>query len=446
LFPELKFAGRWKQTGRRVLEAQARELIYDDGSFSQHSANYHRLMLHDYLWALRLGELLTQPFTDELKGRITKAAEFLYQIQDEASGRVPCFGHNDGTLVLPLSNCDYQDFRPVIQASLYLGTKTRCYSTGPWDEELLWLFGQDAMAAPIAEKNREELRAEQGGCYTLRSQDSFVFARCGSFRHRPSQSDMLHTDVWWRGQNIALDAGTFSYNAPAPWDDQLSRTIYHNTVTVDGLDQMERVRRFLWLPWASGRVCSNERSAGGHLGYWEGEHDGYARLNIPAVHRRAILRINDHWVVLDRMTSAAEHEYRLHWLLMDAPYEWDEREKRLRLETPAGSYYVELGSSPGENACSRVRGDESSPRGWHSPYYNHREPVLSVSLAARGSSLYFWTLFGSRACEVRSSRDTFELMADRWQAKVNLRMHNAGGSMAASVTLGGLVRDQLDIV
>src|SRR4030095_16561518 len=65
LCPELRFAEQWKETGRQVLETQGRELIYDDGAFSQHSVNYHRLMLHDYLWALQLGEVTNQPFTPE---------------------------------------------------------------------------------------------------------------------------------------------------------------------------------------------------------------------------------------------------------------------------------------------------------------------------------------------------------------------------------------------
>ena len=127
LFPELRSSERWRATGRQVLEDLGRELIYDDGAFSQHSANYHRLMLHDYLWVLRLGEVLGQPFSSELRERVGKSGEFLYQIQDDASGRVPCYGQNDGALVLPLNNCDYQDFRPVIQSTSYLATGTRRY-------------------------------------------------------------------------------------------------------------------------------------------------------------------------------------------------------------------------------------------------------------------------------------------------------------------------------
>ena len=445
LFPELRIAEQWKETGRQVLEDLGRELIDDDGAFSQHSVNYHRLMLHDYLWVLRLGDVLNQPFSSELRERVGKAGEFLYQIQDEASGRAPYYGQNDGALVLPLSNCDYQDFRPVIQSTHYLATRARCYPSGAWDEDLLWLFGPDALSAPAAQKERADFESAQGGCYTLRSEEGFAFARCGSFRHRPGQADQLHVDLWWRGQNIALDAGTFSYNAPAPWDDPLSHTAYHNTVTVDGCDQMERVGRFLWLPWTRGRVRSHKRSRGGLLAYWEGEHDGYERLNAPALHRRAILRVGDHWFVIDRVTSSAEHEYRLHWLLMDAPYEWDEGQRRLKLNTPEGSYYGQIASSSKESVSTVVRADESSAHGWRAPYYNYREPALSLALTARASTIHFWTLFGPGRCETASSAESIELQADQWRATIN--MHSTGDQrrpLIISVRASGPISDHLE--
>jgi asparagine synthase (glutamine-hydrolysing) len=307
------------------------------------------------------------------------------------------------------------------------------------------LFGPDAVTSPVAQKQRADFKAEQGGCYTLRSEQGFAFTRCGTFRHRPAQADQLHVDLWWRGQNIATDAGTFSYNAPEPWDDPFSHTAYHNTVTVDGCDQMERVGRFLWLPWVRGRVLSHRRSAAGHLSCFEGEHDGYVRLSPPAFHRRAILRVGEQWLVLDRLTSAAEHEYRLHWLLMDAPFEWVEGEKHLKLSTPAGSYFVQVASSENEFGCSLVRADESGPRGWRAPYYNYREPALSLDLITRASSVRFWTVLGPEPCDVTASADVLQLRGERWQANASVTMDDRQKSLVGSVRVSGAVEDRLEI-
>jgi hypothetical protein len=446
LFPEFDSAERWRDAGRRVLESQGRELIYGDGSFAQHSANYHRLMLHDYLWAIRLGEISGQPFSRELKERVGAASRFLYQIQDESSGRVPNYGQNDGALILPLSNCDYQDFRPVVQAAEYMSKSKRLYLSGPWDEELLWLFGPDAVNAPADAPKRDDLRAEAGGYYTLRSKSGFVFVRCASFRHRPGQADMLHADVWWRGQNVALDAGTYSYNAAAPWNNALAHTHHHNTVTVDDSDQMDRAGKFLWLPWLRGRLLHYRKSAAGFLSYWEGEHDGYERLRFPVVHRRAILGLGDQesWLMLDGLNSREEHLYRLHWLLADLPYEWVESEGLLTLDTLAGPYHIRMGSISSGVAYSLARADENSPRGWRAPYYNHREPALSIDATAQTRAQIFWTLFSPEACIIRANDASLDIDAPGWRASVSLS--DAGKALIASARLSGVIEDSLELL
>jgi Heparinase II/III-like protein len=344
-----------------------------------------------------------------------------------------------------LSNCDYQDFRPIIQSTHYLSNHTRCYTEGPWDEDLLWLFGPDALKAPESAQQRTNLKADSGGYYTLRSDAGFVFTRAAGFRHRPAQADMLHVDLWWQGQNIAMDAGTFSYNAPAPWNNPLAHTAYHNTVTVDDQDQMNRAGKFLWLPWLRGRARAYRNSPDHHLAYWEGEHDGYERLPAPARHRRAILRLGEHWLVLDDLNSAEKHSYRLHWLLLDAGHEWDAEAKRLRLDTSAGAYYLQAGILNGEGACSLVRADESSPRGWRASYYNYREPALSFEMTDCQSSLRFYSLFGPEPCDVKASDTTLQILTKRWQAAVTLQAAGEQKTLIASAHMEGAVEDRLEI-
>jgi hypothetical protein len=445
LFPELKKAAGWAKMGRNALEAQGRALIYDDGAFSQHSVNYQRLMLHDYLWAIRLGDLNGQPFSAELRKRVGQSAMLLYQLQDEGSGSVPYYGQNDGALILPLSNCDYHDFRPVIQAVHHLTTGSRCYAEGPWDEDLLWLSGPDALHAPADEPERSDLQAESGGYYTLRGQESFAFTRCASYRHRPGQADMLHVDLWWRGQNIALDAGTYSYNAAPPWDNALARTPDHNTVSIDSLDQMDRAGRFLWLPWLHGQAMPVRHSAGGQLAFWEGAHDGYRRLRQPADHRRGILRLpEDTWLVVDRLHSLGTHRYRLHWLLPDLAHTWQADPTQLMLQTTAGLYHLWLGALAQAGVATLVRADERSARGWRAPYYGHREPALSLDLTVEGTSVVFWTLFSPRLCRVTETNGSLLLESDRWQAQIRL-CHGQQPGLLASVSLVGATSDTLEL-
>ena len=445
LFPELREAGRWERTGRKLLERLGRRLIYEDGSFVQHSVNYHRLMMHDYIWAIRLADLLGRPFSPQLRQRLERACSLAFGLQDEATGALPWYGQNDGAHVLPLSNCDHHDFRPVVQAAWYLCTGSRCYESGPWDEALLWLFGPEALRGPLGPPSRGNLAAAQGGYYTLRGGESFLFTRCARYRHRPGQADMLHVDLWWRGQNIAADAGTYSYNALPPWNNPLAHTAHHNTVTVDGEDQMDRLGRFLWFPWLKGEVVALVESGGGGLSYWEGRHDGYLRLRDPVIHRRAVCQVaGDFWLVLDSLEGAAEHLFRLHWLFPDLAFEWDEEAGHLKLLTRAGPYHVKLGLTRGTGTFSLSRAEADSPRGWRSRYYLHREPALSLDFSAPGSRALFWTLLGPEPVKVAADDAAARLETGSWRATVRL-LPQPAETIVKSISVEGENVEELQV-
>ncbi len=281
----------------------------------------------------------------------------------------------------------------------------------------------------------------------MRSKTGFAFVRCATLRDRPGQADMLHVDLWWRGQNVALDAGTYSYNAPEPWNNPLARTLYHNTRTVDDCDQMDRSGRFMWLPWLCSRVRCCQRSSGGLLTYWEGEHTGYQRLKSPVIHRRAVLRIVDEsWLILDALKSRDEHGYRLHWLLPDWPHEWDGDTARMRLHTSVGDYYARFGTASGKGTCFVIRADEHSPRGWRAPYYAYREPVLSVGLVLQAKSVLFWTLFHSGPCDVIVRGRAISVQCGPWECAIVLQGENDRPVLIDSVSLAGAVSDRLDLV
>jgi len=445
LFPEFRLAEKWEHMGREILESQGMLLIYDDGSFAQHSVVYQRLVMQAYLWVLRLGDIHKKPFSNELKGRLAKAAFFLYQLQDQESGRTPYYGQNDGSDILPLNNCDHLDFRPIVQAIHYLVNKTRCYKSGPWDEDLLWIFGKESLAAPVESCCLEDHRASIGGYYTLRSPEGFLFTRCASFRHRPSQADMLSVDVWWRGVNIALDPGTYSYNAEPPWDNALARTVYHNTVSVDDRDQMERKGKFLWLPWISGRVLRYHVVPGRQLAYWEGEHDGYVRLKSLVRHCRGILRLaGDHWLVADALHSQGLHRYRVHWMFHDCPYQWDGVRGALLLQTGAGDYHVHAGSCFERCEYSLVRGDGESPRGWRAPSYFSLEPALSIAVTASARIEFFWTILGPDELRVTFNGDALQVDAGSWSALIGIQCR-PGMPLIRSVRLQSVIEEQLEM-
>jgi asparagine synthase (glutamine-hydrolysing) len=310
-----------------------------------------------------------------------------------------------------------------VQATHFLSTGQRRLETGPWDEDLLWLFGPQALEKPVNSAPRSDLVAPVGGYLTLRSTHGFAFTRAAKFRHRPAQADMLHVDIWWRGLNIALDPGTYSYNSAAPWNNSLSGTRYHNTVTVDSLDQMDRAGRFLWLPWLRGASLNNIHSKTGHLAAWEGTHNGYLRLQDPVWYRRSLIRLgDDHWLIIDSLSARKVHEYRLHWLLIDAPHQFNAVRQTIDLQTACGNYRIVTASDSKSSRCRLDRGDAASPVGWRSKYYHHREPALAVSTEDSVREIVFATLLGPQAQTVSLTGNCVCATGSDWSVIVRMNL------------------------
>jgi len=417
LFPEFKRAESWRSRGKKLLEGQALTQIYADGAYIQHSTNYQRVMLHDFLWALRLAELNDSPFSRDVYAQLLRSVEFLDGITDDYSGRVPNYGNNDGALVLPLTDCDYGDFRPTLQAMYYLGARRRRFGNGPWDEALVWVFGTESLNAPILSRETQQPLTSVSGYSVLRGSESWAMIRCAVYCDRPAHADQLHLDLWWRGLNIALDSGTFLYHTASPWDCAFLSTAAHNSVTVDGKDQMRRFSRFLWVDWARGSKLHHARDR--EWEFWSGEHNGYKRLGVS--HRRIIERRGDVWNVRDDILGGGHHRVRLHWLLPDFPAVVDDSAGTVQLKTPKGLVHIRAKCATNANftlvrAGERLAGNAScageSTRGWVSRTYASKQPALSLALEAYGKlPIMFETVFEFAGKDV-DDRQTEERLAE----------------------------------
>jgi hypothetical protein len=237
-------AAHWARKGRRLLEDRAQALIEPDGSFSQYSVTYHRLMLDTYSLAEAWRRHRALPaFSQGLRARLAAAATWLHAMTDAQGGDAPNIGANDGARLMPLTDGGYRDFRASVQLGMALFRGLRAYAAGPWDAAPGWL----GIALPGDRATPPSQSFDDGGYHVLRRDGTLAVIRYPRFRFRPGQADALHVDLWHNGRNLLRDAGTFSYNADgAEW---FGGTGAHNTVEFDGRDQMPRLGRFLFGDW-----------------------------------------------------------------------------------------------------------------------------------------------------------------------------------------------------
>ena len=242
----------WRRSGRRRLERCVNRLVMKDGSFSQNSLNYHRLMLDTLslveVWRLRIADEL---FSNKFRDRLAAATVWLETLVDPESGDAPNLGANDGARILPLGIEPFRDYRPSALLASRLFRARESTGAGQADAGCRWLgvspAGQPSDVLPL-----RSIVFADGGYAVLPLGMGKLVLRLPKYRFRPSHADALHLDLWWRGGNILRDSGSYSYNAYPDASEYFSETVSHNTVEFDGRSQMPRISRFLFGAWVAG--------------------------------------------------------------------------------------------------------------------------------------------------------------------------------------------------
>lgn len=278
-------ASAWAERGRKALEERVASLVASDGSFSQYSVNYHRLMLDTLslaeIWRRRLS---LPAFSSRFVERARLATQWLRQMTDGGTGDAPNFGANDGALLIPLSDTPYRDFRPSVQLGAALFCNARAFAQpGSWNRPLEWLD----IAVPDAElPSLTSETFDSGGMHVLRAGHAVAYLRYPLFSFRPGQADLLHCDFWVDGSNVLRDGGSYSYASDE--HAYFTGTVSHNTAQFDGRDQMPRLSRFLFGGWLKSRnverVTERDDSVIAAAGYVDEQGAGH--------HRRVTLRPN----------------------------------------------------------------------------------------------------------------------------------------------------------
>jgi hypothetical protein len=365
LWPDLPRAGAWLGQGLETLGHLCERLVAPDGSFSQHSSNYHRVMLDDLCFAAAIVRRAGLGLADEVQSAGFRAGCFLERLT-VSGGAVMRYGSDDGARVLQLSGCGYADFRPTLAACcLFFGSPDP--GPGPWWEQAQQLdvfSGGAGRAVAVSRRETGSVREPEGGIHIRRRGSATVLFRAPTkFRFRPAHADHLQISVHDGERFLVEDVGSYSYNDPGKRWSGLSSSVFHNVPTVDGEDPMERVSRFLWLPWTACRLEVNE--ADRLVASFEGPNHFLVR-------REVQIRV-DHCIVLDHIEGYREAELAVRWHGRD----------RDSLAGIAVSC-----SNPGV-VESWYHGDAESGLGLHAPTYHHLEPSWCRQLTVRAVSASF---------------------------------------------------------
>ena len=218
-----------------------------------------------------------------------------------------------------------------------------------------------------------------GGLYVMRSELLWVLALCqpiGVNGHGPHKhNDWLSFELCVGDQPVIIDPGTCCYTSNPELRRLFRSTAYHNTVTVDGEDQVRIDSGPFELDGPYGEVGVLEWDSTDDTDTLDAEHTGYGRLDEPVTHRRRFeldKRANG-LTVTDSFSGRGGHllEWHLH---LDLGLACEVRRESIvvcRGQTPVLAIQAQLGLEPTPRPC------------WVSRAYNRRDEAQCLHFAHR---------------------------------------------------------------
>lgn len=431
LLPEFKESNRWKRSGLRILTDELSRQVKSDGVYFEQASYYHRYTTDFYIHLLILLQANGQVVPPELATKLRALLDHLMYVT-RPDGTTPLFGDDDGGRLMPLGMQAANDFRATLTtAAALLKRADYKYVGGEKVEEALWLLGVDHVRefdfikaqAPA----KQSIAFDDGGYYVMRdgwnNDANYLAFDCGAhgtLNCGHAHADALSFDLAAFGKTLLIDPGTYTYTGSKEMRDWFRSSLAHNTLTVDGQSSSSPDGPFSWNTIASAEKLS--WISRDRFDWVVARHDGYRRLAAPVNHTRSILFLKkDYWVLLDEVSSEAEHQYDV-WFHFDAGVKVDLVANRIvAVQSPHGEGGLEL-------CAFAPQGEWHIEGGWVSHCYGEKSRADLCSFSARTRSTKFITFMlpvsastgaqrvrmieavGGRAFEVVSEKGTDLLM------------------------------------
>lgn len=125
----------------------------------------------------------------------------------------------------------------------------------------------------------------------------------------------LSFELFAYNKSFIIDPGAYIYTANKEMRNLFRSTRYHNTVVVDGEEQNRFDEDKLFSIGCDATVKVNRWVVTEKYDFLDADHNGYARLKNPAIHRRQIYfyKEDGYWIIKDTLTGKGVHKFDLYF-------------------------------------------------------------------------------------------------------------------------------------
>jgi hypothetical protein len=368
LFPELSASAELLAFAQRELLDNLRQDFLADGVQKELSTDYHHTVLKNFLRVRELAELNRLTLPAEFDAVMRQALEFSLYVH-KPDGWLPAI--NDGDI------------------NSYLGLLRKAEPYYPSDA-LSYVLSQGKVGKPPVQRSR--LFADSGYCI-LRSDwteqpyadGRYLFFDCGQLGFGShGHYDLLNFEMAAFGRSLIVDPGRYTYHEHQSdginWRYAFKGTAAHNTVMVDGKDQMAYRCHEPVGPQPIASVLSFESNPG-----FDFVHGRALSPLYEVDHQRSMFFAEtEYWIVSDVLLASEAHRYEQFFHLgPEAQGQTELQGQGIRapnlLIAQARRAEIEITIKPG----------------WVSPEYGVKQPapVVSFSQESSGSGWFQTVLY-----------------------------------------------------
>ena len=342
-----------------AMEAFYQNLLTDvrpDGVHREHSTHYHMMVLRSYLGARENVRRFGLGFPPEYDERLQRACEFAMHCH-RPDGGIPTLSDSDAG--------NYSDLLHL--AASLLSRPDFLYAATAGAQGLP--PGKRYVSFPDAGYHIQ--RSGWGTGPTPFERESFLIFDCGPLGDGGhGHYDMLNVEIAARGKSLIIDPGRYTYSEHPPnlrhW---FKGTAAHNTVCIDGLDQVGYRRGKPKKPLPQARLIERWSARSFDLLCGTAQSPCYE-----VVHTRRIFYIADeYWIICDSLAGDRAHRFDLRFHL--APDAWEKVDV-------AGNTV----RAPGVTLVFSQQSRLQIEPGWFAPLYGVKQNAPVVSAVIEGTN------------------------------------------------------------
>jgi hypothetical protein len=393
-FPWFAESERWRRRSARLLERELVRNTFPSGIGRELASDYQCFIAELGFLAAAEAEAYGHPLPDVVWERLCAMADSAAALVDEKM-RPPRQGDSDEGRALLLDAPMSNRWPSLLAVADALVGRLDWWPRPPVDAGGMIIGAMAGTRHSLAGRPAQRpSRFADAGITLLRTAGydhlPEIWCRCDGGPHgylsiaAHAHADALSVEVRYGGVEILADPGTYCYHGEPSWRSYFRSTIAHNTAELGGRSQSSEGGPFMWTSHAHAREV--EVIDDGDIATWTSEHDGYASLDPPALHRRSVLldRASRSIDITDEIEGGS-HDIRLAFHLgPEVQVQLNEGCAILSWPAVSGPVAARLELAPGLRWTLHL-GEIDPILGWYAPGLGRRVPAFSLLGSGRSA-------------------------------------------------------------